>query len=86
MAEETISMTQKAIDRLAIIQQVAAKQLRHQEATRQLGLSVRQVKRLVARPVRCRPAPRFPLRELYFVADSAPLTCGCASLRSLWLV
>ncbi|WP_369599988.1 ISNCY family transposase [Hahella sp. SMD15-11] len=49
MAEETIAMTQKAIDRLAIIQQVTAKQLRQQEAARQLGLSVRQVKRLVAR-------------------------------------
>ena len=42
-------MTQKAVDRLGVIQQVVDRQLRQKEAARQLGLSVRQVKRLVAR-------------------------------------
>ena len=49
MAEETLAMTQKAVDRLAVIQRVVGKQLRQKEAARQLGLSVRQVRRLVAR-------------------------------------
>ena len=49
MAEETIAMTQKAIDRLSVIQQVVNRQLRQREAAVQLGLSIRQVKRLVAR-------------------------------------
>ena len=49
MTEETIVMTQKAADRLEVIQQVANRALRQKEAARQLGLSVRQVKRLVAR-------------------------------------
>ncbi|HHH39046.1 MAG TPA: ISNCY family transposase [Sedimenticola sp.] len=42
-------MTQKAVDRLEVIQRVVSRQLRQKEAARQLGLSVRQVKRLVAR-------------------------------------
>ena len=42
-------MTQKAVDRLGVIQQVVNRQLRQKEAARQLGLSVRQIKRLVAR-------------------------------------
>ncbi len=42
-------MTQKAIDRLSVIQQVVNRQLRQREAAVQLGLSIRQVKRLVAR-------------------------------------
>ena len=42
-------MTQKAVDRLGVIQQVVNRQLRQSEAARQLGLSVRQIKRLVAR-------------------------------------
>ena len=49
MTEETIAMTQKAIDRLSVIQQVVNRQLRQREAAVQLGLSIRQVKRLVAR-------------------------------------
>ncbi|HEB78339.1 MAG TPA: helix-turn-helix domain-containing protein, partial [Methylothermaceae bacterium] len=49
MAKETLVMTQKAVDRLKVIQQVVSKQLRQKEAARQLGLSVRQIKRLVAR-------------------------------------
>ena len=47
MTEETIAMTQKAIDRLSVIQQVVNKQLRQREAAVQLGLSIRQIKRLV---------------------------------------
>ena len=42
-------MTRKAVDRLGVVQQVVEQQLRQKEAARQLGLSVRQVKRLVAR-------------------------------------
>jgi len=38
-------MTHKEIDRQGVIQQVAGKQLRQRDAARQLGLSVRQVKR-----------------------------------------
>ena len=49
MTEETIAMTQKAIDRLSVIQQVVNRQLRQREAAVQLGLSIRQVKRLVVR-------------------------------------
>ena len=49
MTGEPIVMTQKAADRLEVIQQVASKALRQKEAARQLGLSVRQIKRLVAR-------------------------------------
>ena len=42
-------MTQKAIDRLSVIQQAANRQLRQREAAVQLGLSIRQVKRLDTR-------------------------------------
>ena len=49
MTEETIAMTQKAVDRLGVVQQVVSRQLRQREAARQLGLSVRQIKRLMAR-------------------------------------
>jgi len=48
MAEKRIAMTQKAVDRLAVVQRVVGKQIRQQDAARQLGLSVRQVRRLVA--------------------------------------
>ena len=49
MTEETITMTQKAVDQLGVVQQVVSRQLRQREAARQLGLSVRQIKRLMAR-------------------------------------
>lgn len=42
-------MTQKAVDRLEVIQQIVSRDLRQKDAAHQLGLSVRQVKRLVAR-------------------------------------
>lgn len=42
-------MSHKEIDRLEVIQQVTTKQLRQKAAARQLGLSVRQVKRLLRR-------------------------------------
>ncbi len=42
-----ITMSRKEVDRLGIIQAVAGKQLRQADAAQQLGLSVRQVKRLV---------------------------------------
>jgi len=56
MAKEHIVMTQKAIDRLSVIQQVVNKQLRQREAAERLGVSVRQVKCLVARYRREGPA------------------------------
>lgn len=49
MTEEHITMSHKEVDRLGVIQAVARKQLKQREAARQLGLSVRQVKRLVRR-------------------------------------
>ncbi|WP_418896120.1 helix-turn-helix domain-containing protein, partial [Thiorhodospira sibirica] len=42
-------MSHKEIDRLEMIQAVANKHLRQAEAAQRLGLSVRQVKRLVRR-------------------------------------
>jgi len=42
-------MSQKELDRHGVIQQVAKKQIRQRDAARQLGLSERQVKRLVRR-------------------------------------
>jgi len=49
MTSAQITMSRKEVDRLGVIQQVAGKQLRQKEAARQLGLSVRQIKRLVQR-------------------------------------
>ena len=49
MTEEAIAMTQKAVDRLGVVQQVVSRQLRQREAVRQLSLSMRQIKRLEAR-------------------------------------
>ena len=42
-------MSHKEVDRLGVIQQGVGKQLKQREAAQQLGLRVRQVKRLVAR-------------------------------------
>ena len=42
-------MTQKAVDRLEVLQQVISRTVRQQEAAQQLGLSVRQVRRLMIR-------------------------------------
>ncbi|MBU2754281.1 helix-turn-helix domain containing protein, partial [Acidithiobacillus sp. CV18-3] len=49
MTEETITMTQKAVDRLEVMQQVVSRTVRQHEAAQQLGLSVRQVRRLLIR-------------------------------------
>ena len=49
MTEGVVTMSHQEVDRLGVIQQVAGKQLRQRDAARQLGMSVRQVKRLVAR-------------------------------------
>ncbi|WP_246585315.1 ISNCY family transposase [Thiorhodospira sibirica] len=49
MTKEHITMSHKEIDRLEMIQAVANKHLRQAEAAQRLGLSVRQVKRLVRR-------------------------------------
>ncbi len=42
-------MSRKEVDRVGVIRQVVEKQLRQKEAARRLGLSVRQIKRLVQR-------------------------------------
>lgn len=47
MTEDTNTMTQKAVDRFEVIQQVVSRQLRQKDAAWQLGLSVLQIKRLV---------------------------------------
>ena len=44
---ERITMSRREVDRLGVIQAVADRRLRQREAARQLGLSTRQVKRLV---------------------------------------
>ena len=42
-------MSVKEVDRLAVVRKVSARRLRQREAAEQLGLSVRQVKRLLRR-------------------------------------
>ncbi|OZB57655.1 MAG: hypothetical protein B7X35_00490 [Halothiobacillus sp. 14-56-357] len=49
MAKEHITMSYQEINRLGVIQQVVGKRLRQGDVALQLGVSVRQVKRLVAR-------------------------------------
>ena len=49
MAEEHITMSQRELDRVGVIRQVADKRLRQRDSARQLGLSARQIKRLVQR-------------------------------------
>ena len=49
MSGEWIGMSRGEVDRLGVIQEVAAKRLRQATAAELLGLSVRQVKRLVKR-------------------------------------
>ena len=49
MQEIRISMTSQAIDRLVVIRKVVEKELKQYEAAEGLGLSVRQLKRLVQR-------------------------------------
>lgn len=49
MTERTYTMSQKEIDRIAIIHQVAEKKIRQKEAAKVLGISSRQVRRLLCR-------------------------------------
>ncbi len=49
MTQEHITMSQQELDRVEVIRQVVEKQLQQRDAARQLGLSVRQIKRLVQR-------------------------------------
>ena len=49
MTEERITMSHRELDRAGVIRQVVETGLRQKDAARQLGLSVRQVKRLVQR-------------------------------------
>jgi hypothetical protein len=48
MAEETIELTKKALHRLKVVEAVGEKRLTQGEAARQLGVTQRQVRRLVA--------------------------------------
>ena len=48
MAEETIQMTKKALYRLKVVEGIIEKRLTQTDASRQLSVTVRQVKRLVA--------------------------------------
>lgn len=49
MTGEYITLSRKEVDRLEVIQAVQQRQLRQEDAARQLGVSVRQVKRLLRR-------------------------------------
>jgi len=49
VTKESIPMSQKEMGRLEVIQATVGKQIRQVDASRQLGLSIRQVKRLVRR-------------------------------------
>ena len=49
MTEKHITMSHQEIDRVGVIKQVVDKRLKQQAAAEQLGLSVRQIKRLVQR-------------------------------------
>ena len=49
MTKETITLSQRELDRVWMMDAVIAKRLRQREAARQPGRSVRQVKRLVRR-------------------------------------
>lgn len=49
MAEEHITLSRKEVDRLEVVQALHQRQLKQEDAARQLGVSVRQVKRLLRR-------------------------------------
>ncbi|WP_348550207.1 helix-turn-helix domain-containing protein, partial [Acidithiobacillus sp.] len=49
MGEECITMSYREMDRLELLQALMGKQLRQREVAERLSLSVRQVKRVVAR-------------------------------------
>ena len=49
MSKETITLSKKELDRVSVIKATIDKRVRQREAAWQLGLSVRQVKRLVRR-------------------------------------
>ena len=49
MTKEHITMSQKEVDRLEVIQMTVSKQILQSDAAAQLGLSIRQIKRLVKR-------------------------------------
>ena len=47
--EGNLTMSRKEVDRVGVMQQVAERRILQQEAAARLGISVRQVKRLLAR-------------------------------------
>ena len=55
MPKETIMLSHRELDRVSVIESIIAKRLRQHEAARQLGLSVRQIKRLVRRYLEAGP-------------------------------
>lgn len=56
VTEDLVAMSRTEVDRLKVIAQVASKQIKQGWAAAQLGLMVRQVKRLLRR-YRCEGAP-----------------------------
>ncbi|MGE0048789.1 MAG: helix-turn-helix domain-containing protein [Acidithiobacillus sp.] len=75
-------MTQKAVDRLEVMQQLVSRTLRQQEAAQQLGLSVRQVKRLLIR-FREKGAPYIG-RNPSCRADTWDGALRCSTPIALW--
>ena len=49
VTEELVTMSRTEVDRLKVIAQVASKQIKQGMAASQLGLTIRQVKRLLRR-------------------------------------
>ncbi len=49
MSEETITLSSQELDRVSVMEAILAKRLRQREAAVQLGLSIRQIQRLVRR-------------------------------------
>ncbi len=49
MTEECITLSHKEVDRLSVIQAVQQRQLKQEDAARQLGVSTRQIRRLLRR-------------------------------------
>ena len=62
VTEELVTMSRTEVDRLKVIAQVASKQIKQGMAAVQLGLTVRQVKRLLRR-YRCEGAPGLVSRH-----------------------
>jgi len=82
VAEEQITMSHREVDRLEVIQAVAGKRLKQREAAVQLGLTVRQVKRLVRR-YRESGAPGLVSRRRGRRPNNAIATAVCEEVMAL---